>query len=324
MRLKSAVETGLARFVEQNPYLWKVSWEIVKRVPVLLPHDKSYNAFRHFVKAVPQGLFLDVGANDGITALGFRKFSTSYRILSLEPNPLLEPGLAKVKRSDPLFNYRLVGAGDKPASMVLYMPVYRGIALHTYTSGSLEKSKSTLRHICGNYVAEAAEIKEFSVNIVTVDFLAVDPSIVKIDVEGFDYEVLLGAVETIERNRVPLSPLNWPGPGARSSRRSSTSAPTTSCLTMSDAIDSDAITPADNPASATALRSPGSDSHRSRCHVRPRLHAESMPGGCPRRPTAWRKRTPRRQTPISWHRRSIVFRSRPVSTLASPGGMMQA
>jgi FkbM family methyltransferase len=201
MNLKSAVETRLARFVEQNPYLWKASWELVKRIPVLLPHDKSYNAFRHFVKAVPQGLFLDVGANDGITALGFRKFSTTYRILSLEPNPLLEPGLLKIKSNDRLFEYRLVGAGNKPASVVLYMPVYRGIALHTYTSGSLEQSKATLRHICGNHVAEAAEIKEFSVDIVTVDSLAVDPSIVKIDVEGFDYEVLLGSVQTIERNR---------------------------------------------------------------------------------------------------------------------------
>lgn len=201
MNLKSAVETGLARFVEQHPYLWKASWEIVKRVPVLLPHDKSYNAFRHFVKAVPQGLFLDVGANDGITALGFRKFSTSYRILSLEPNPLLEPGLIKIKRHDPLFDYRLVGAGNKPASVVLYMPVYRGIAMHTYTSGSLDLSRATLRLICGNYVAETAEISEFPVNVVTVDSLDVEPSIVKIDVEGFDYEVLLGAVETIERNR---------------------------------------------------------------------------------------------------------------------------
>jgi FkbM family methyltransferase len=168
---------------------------------VLLPHDKSYNAFRHFVKVVPQGLFLDIGANDGITALGFRKFSIDYRILSLEPNPLLEPGLAKIKDSDPLFDYRLVGAGSRPASVILYMPVYRGIALHTYTSGNLNQSKATLRHICGNYVAEAAEIREFSVHIVTVDSLAVDPSIVKIDVEGFDYEVLLGAVQTIERNR---------------------------------------------------------------------------------------------------------------------------
>jgi FkbM family methyltransferase len=199
--IKSAVETGLARFVEQNPYLWKAGWEIVKRVPVLLPHDKSYNAFRHFVKAIPQGLFLDVGANDGITALGFRKFSTSYRILSLEPNPLLAPGLLKIKSRDPLFDYRLLGAGSKPGSVRLYMPVYRGIALHTYTSGNLDKSKATLRHICGNSVAETAEIREFSVDIVTVDSLGVKPSIVKIDVEGFDYEVLLGAVETIERNR---------------------------------------------------------------------------------------------------------------------------
>jgi FkbM family methyltransferase len=201
MTLTSAVEVRIARFVERNPYLWKASWELVKRVPMLLPHDKSYNAFRHFIKLKPQGLFLDVGANDGISARGFRKFSQDYRILSLEPNPLLEPSLQKLKAADPLFDYRKVGVGDCVSTIRLFMPVYRRIALHTATSANAENAKSALRLAWGESVAKRANIKEIVAEITTVDSLGVDPSIVKIDAEGFDYQVLLGAAETIRRAR---------------------------------------------------------------------------------------------------------------------------
>jgi len=199
--LTSAIEARLARLVERNPYLWKASWELVKKIPFLLPHDKSYNAFHHFIRCIPHGLFLDVGANDGITALGFRKLSGEYRILSLEPNPLLKPALDKVKRRDPLFDYRIIGAGSAPALVQLFMPVYRGIAMHTYTSGSLEQTTSALEEICGPRVAAGARIETMPAQIVTVDSLEVDPSIIKIDVEGFDYEVILGAARTIDRMR---------------------------------------------------------------------------------------------------------------------------
>jgi FkbM family methyltransferase len=202
-KLASAFEVRLARLVEQHPVLWKASWELVKRIPILLPHDKSYNAFRHFVRAMPDGLFLDIGANDGISALGFRRFSRQYRILSLEPNPMLEPALRELKRCDPLFDYRMVGAGSntEPMPLDLFMPVYHGIALHTYTSASRERSASALKDICGDRVARAARIDKMTVLIVNVDSLQVHPSIVKIDAEGYDYEVLAGAARTVEQSR---------------------------------------------------------------------------------------------------------------------------
>jgi FkbM family methyltransferase len=201
MTVSSAVETRLARLVERNPYLWKASWELVKRLPFLLPHDKSYNAFRHFIKAVPRGLFLDIGANDGISALGFRKFSVDYRILSLEPNLLLEPPLKKLRDSDALFDYKMVGVGSSASTVRFFTPVYGRIPLHTFTSANLENVRNGLRQALGSRAAEKATIREFSAEITTVDALGVDPSIVKIDAEGFDYDVLLGAAGTIRRTR---------------------------------------------------------------------------------------------------------------------------
>jgi FkbM family methyltransferase len=190
-----------ARVAELHPYTWKLAWAIVRRFPFLLPHDKSYNALRHFIALKPNGLFLDVGANDGISALSFRRFDKNYRILSLEPNGLLEPSLKKVKAGDPRFDYMMVGAGAKPSNVRFHVPVYNGIVLHTFTSSSLEHTRSTLARTFGSYVAAAANIGSVEGKIVRVDDLKIEPAIIKVDAEGFNYDVLLGAAETIERSR---------------------------------------------------------------------------------------------------------------------------
>jgi FkbM family methyltransferase len=190
-----------ARVAELHPYTWKLAWTVVRRIPFLLPHDKSYNALRHFIALKPNGLFLDIGANDGISALSFRRFDRNYRILSLEPNLFLEPALKKIKDRDSHFDYAMVGAGSKSAAVRFHVPVYRGIVLHTFTSSSLEHTRSALAASFGKSVAATANIDLVEGILIRVDDLELEPTIVKIDAEGFNYDVLLGAVETIERSR---------------------------------------------------------------------------------------------------------------------------
>jgi len=192
---------GCARLAESHPYIWKVAWEAVHRIPALLPHDKSYYAFRHFIACKPSGLFLDVGANDGISILSFRKFDRNYRILALEPNPLLEPALRKVKSKDPALDYKMVGAGAAPAQLQFFVPIYRGIPLHTFTSSAREQVEAAVAKSFGKSVLNAIEIKQFECAVIRLDDLGLDPTIVKIDAEGFDYSVLLGLAETIARAR---------------------------------------------------------------------------------------------------------------------------
>jgi FkbM family methyltransferase len=190
-----------ARLAESHPYIWKVAWEAVHRIPALLPHDKSYNAFRHFIACKPSGLFLDVGANDGISILSFRKFDRNYRILALEPNPLLEPALRKIKSKDPAVEYRMVGAGAAPALLQFFVPIYHGIPLHTFTSSAREQVEAAVAKNFGKSVLNAVQIERFECAVIPLDDLEVDPTIVKIDAEGFDYSVLLGLAETIARAR---------------------------------------------------------------------------------------------------------------------------
>src|SRR5262249_2267533 len=125
----------------------------------------------------------------------------TYRILSLEPNRLLERSLREIKAADPYFDYIMVGAGSQPTKAKFHVPIYKGVVLHTSTSSSLEHTRSALAASFGKSVALAATIDPIEGEIIRIDELGVEPTIVKIDAEGFNYDVLLGAAETIRRSR---------------------------------------------------------------------------------------------------------------------------
>jgi FkbM family methyltransferase len=190
-----------ARIASSNPYMWKLAWEALHWAPFLLPHDKSYNALHHFIALKPNGLFLDVGANDGISTLSFRKFDRRYRIFAVEPNPLLEPHLRRIKRKDASFDYLITAAGSKPSRMTFFVPVYRGIAFHTFTSGDSAEIAVVIGKAFGRRVAAGTQMRMFESNVIALDELNLEPTIVKIDAEGFDFEVLLGLTATIDRAR---------------------------------------------------------------------------------------------------------------------------
>ena len=82
------------------------------------PHDPAYAAFRHLPRR--DGIFLDVGANAGMSALSFRVFRPDVPIFSVEPNPFHGPDLEFLKRRvlrD--FDYKLIGAGAEPHVLTL-------------------------------------------------------------------------------------------------------------------------------------------------------------------------------------------------------------
>lgn len=190
-----------AKVAESHPYTWKLAWEAVHYLPFLLPHDKSYRGLKHLIAVSPNGLFLDIGANDGISVLSFRRFDRAYRILSLEPNHALEPALRKIKRVDPRFDYKMVGAGATPSRIRFFVPSYRGVVLHTFTAADRDQVAQAVLASFGRAVASKVTIAEIESDVIRVDDLHLDPTIIKIDAEGSDYDVLRGLTDTIERMR---------------------------------------------------------------------------------------------------------------------------
>lgn len=128
----------LTRVVNRHPVIQFLAWRVIPHFPFLLPHDKTYLGFRHLVVKGKRGLFLDVGANVGISAMGFRRMNPDYRIFSIEPNPTLEATLAALQGRMTQYEYKMVAAGRRHAEVTLFVPAYRGLVLHTSSSISEE------------------------------------------------------------------------------------------------------------------------------------------------------------------------------------------
>jgi len=190
----------LAGLIKRNPYTWSLVWNLMPRLTFLLPHDKSYFGFRHLADQ-QHGMFLDVGANNGISAAGFHCINKSYDILSIEASRHHENSLKRLRRSIPRFQYRRIGAGSKRGTFRLYTPVYMGIPIHTHASTSKDYLDTSLGRDFSPRVVKKISYDEQVVSVVPLDDLDLEPSIIKIDVEGLDYEVILGLCKTIEKHR---------------------------------------------------------------------------------------------------------------------------
>jgi FkbM family methyltransferase len=191
----SAAET-----LKRNPRTWSLVWNTLPRITFLLPHDKSYHGFRHLAIA-REGFFLDIGANNGMTAAGFRRLNDKYRILSIEASRYHEPALQSLKARIRRFDFHILAAGSTHGELRLFTPIYKGVPIHTHTSNSREYLEVSLRRDFSPSVVERIVFEEQVVKVAPIDSLDLRPDIVKIDAEGHDLEVLKGMKQTIERAR---------------------------------------------------------------------------------------------------------------------------
>jgi FkbM family methyltransferase len=195
----------LAEWIKKSPRAWYWTVSSINSLPFLLPHEKSYFGLAHLVdKECTDGTILDVGANNGMSAMGFRAVGVPYRIVSIEANPAHEPALRRVKRKLRNFEYRILAGGKTESEFTLHIPFYKGVPLHALASFDLEYAKKAASRDFTPHVAKQIHFVTKQVDVLPLDRLNLKPNIIKVDVEGHDYEVLLGLRTTIETCRPHL------------------------------------------------------------------------------------------------------------------------
>ncbi len=170
------------------------------------PHEPEFAAFALFPER--KGLFLDIGANAGMSALSFRIFCPRNPILSIEPNPIHEKDLAYVGRLVRRFEYRLFAAGAENGALTLHTPVFHGMPLTPFSAVTSRKAIEEHGFLSG-YLGDRTQSSEFEVvsqevPVRRLDDLDLWPDFIKIDVEEYEHEVLLGLRETLRRTQPVL------------------------------------------------------------------------------------------------------------------------
>lgn len=164
-------------------------------------HEDDFNAFKLICQNRPQ-TFIDIGANVGMSALSFFTLKSDAKVISFEPNPINYPYLDKLAARFDNFQYFPVGMGDQSGTLDFYYPIYNGKVMTALGSCDREKAKSWLNSDTIYFFDEnKLEIAKISIDIKTLDSFELEPEFVKIDVEGFEYQVLLGGEKTINAHR---------------------------------------------------------------------------------------------------------------------------
>jgi hypothetical protein len=114
MSVAKALKIDLA--IRRNVYAYQLFRTYVGRLDFMLPLELEFCAFR--VLPSSGRLFLDIGANDGISARSFRLFNKTAPILSIEANPCHEGALKRTKAALDLFDYKLIAAGRRSSDWV--------------------------------------------------------------------------------------------------------------------------------------------------------------------------------------------------------------
>jgi FkbM family methyltransferase len=136
---------------------------------------------------------VDVGANrGGWTRLALHYFPDAHFTL-LEPNPAMASHLEGLVASNPRIHYEPVGAGAEPGELPF----------------TINRRDDSCTFSMSAEQAAAAGFHQVALPIVTLDSLLEaselpPPAMIKIDAEGFDLEVLRGAVNSLRSCEVVL------------------------------------------------------------------------------------------------------------------------
>jgi FkbM family methyltransferase len=164
------------------------------------PHDPDFTAFRWFPGE--DEVFVDVGANIGISVVSFRLVNPRARVISFEPNVVLEPGLAALAEDDPALEHHMVGLGSTEEALPLYVPCANGRP--DFYLGTMDASRfvgkaqvEAMRGLMRMAPQDELGVCRLEVRVRTLDSYDLPPTLLKIDTETWEARVLAGAHHTV-------------------------------------------------------------------------------------------------------------------------------
>ncbi len=163
------------------------------------PHDRDFRALALFPD-VDGAVYLDVGGNRGQSIEDILMLTARSCIWSFEPNPLLAEKMKRRFRNEPRVVVEDFGLGDEDGAFKLFVPYYKKWMYDGLASLKRAAAAEWLRERMYGYQERHLSIKDADCRIRRLDDLMLTPFFVKLDVQGYELEALMGGEKTLRRH----------------------------------------------------------------------------------------------------------------------------
>jgi len=195
------IKYKIIRFIEKYPSISILIYNNISFFKFLLPHEKDYFGILKLVKNCKNCSLIDVGANNGISSMGFRKLGFVNPIYLFEPNFFLYSNYLKnlQKKNDNMYikNFAL---GNQNKTKKLFVAYYKKRSIHFLSSFDKSYIINSIKITFPNYLNKI-NIVHRKIRCFKLDSLKLKypPCFIKLDTEGNDFNVLKGSKKTIKK-----------------------------------------------------------------------------------------------------------------------------
>jgi FkbM family methyltransferase len=193
---QNSLKKKLEIFIRSNLYLFIIFRFLAGRFFTNFAHEADFQIFSSFNKK--KNLFLDIGANDGISAKTFRLYNKKSKIISIEINSFHKERLNFLKKNLFNFEFMICGASNKNYKTKLFQAFYKKFHLSSFDSLDINEIKDSLKKDLFDEKRKK-EIKIYTKEVFMrkLDDFKFRPKMIKIDVQGHEKQVILGLLKTI-------------------------------------------------------------------------------------------------------------------------------
>lgn len=165
-----------------------------------VPHETEFLALK-FIPDKLSGVYVDVGANQGQSIESIKVIKPSVDIVSFEANQGLARKLQDRYRGRSDITVNAFGLSDQVDKKTLFVPVYRKFV---YDGNASLNRDDAIALYNSNYLywftPSKLELREVPCSLQRLDDQQLEPVFMKLDVQGFELNVVKGGLETIRRH----------------------------------------------------------------------------------------------------------------------------
>jgi FkbM family methyltransferase len=192
----------LLRTLQVNfPGLLDMKFSLMRSARAVLhkPFEYDFNAITLFPD-VDNALYLDIGANRGQSTDAILMAKKNVRIRMFEPNRLLFHKLENMFSNDSRVTLDNFGIGDKEMSSPLYIPFFKKWMFDGLASFDRSEAEGWLRNNLFAFDESKLTLQETLCSIRRLDDLNLAPFFIKMDIQGYEYQALLGSEKTLRKH----------------------------------------------------------------------------------------------------------------------------